>query len=472
MGRAVAWLSLAVATAAVVTFIPRDAAACGGCFAPQENPTVVTDHRMVFTIAKDQSTLYDQIRYTGSPASFGWVLPISGEVQVGVSSESVFELLDVMTQTQILAPPLNCPPPPICPNNQRGGATSSDAGSAGPGVEVTKRETVGPYDTVQLKASDPQALQTWLAQNGYPVPADVQPVIDQYVAEKFDFLALKLLPGKQVQDMRPVRVTTPGANVVLPLRMIAAGSGANVGLSLWVLGEGRYEPQNFPTFAITADELVWDWVSSASNYKELRAQKTAAGQGKAWEIESSNGLDRVVFENAIKNGYFDRTGRGTYVPPDPNAEAYLPVKDAQGNVTKTAIQVRTEDLETLFHGVSQPRVTRTRADLAKAALATDLAMAASANQSVLPTTRQITREANQPMCPVYSGCDQVGSAPRDEAAARTAANNDSLDGGGCATVVSRAKSSSPAWLALGGGFLALALVKAARRRRSQPRSPS
>jgi len=32
----------------------REASACGGCFAPTENPTVVTDHRMVMTIAKDQ----------------------------------------------------------------------------------------------------------------------------------------------------------------------------------------------------------------------------------------------------------------------------------------------------------------------------------------------------------------------------------------------------------------------------------
>lgn len=466
MSRAIAWLSLAVATAGVVTFVPRDASACGGCFAPQENPTVVTDHRMVFTIAKDQTTLYDQIRYTGSPASFGWVLPISGEVQVGVSSESVFQLLDVMTQTQIISPPRNCPPPPVCPNDGAFGGSSADAGapSAG-GVEVTKRETVGPYDTVQLKASDPGALQAWLAQNGYPIPADVQPVVNQYVAEKFDFLALKLLPGKQVQDMRPVRVTTPGANVVLPLRMIAAGSGANVGISLWVLGEGRYEPQNFPTFAITADELVWDWTSSSSNYKDLRAQKTTAGQGKAWEIESSTSTQRVTFENALRNGFFDRSGRGGFIPPDPQAEAYLPVKDAQGNVTKTPVQARTEDIETLFHGVTTPRVTRMRADLAKAALATDLNMSASANQSELPTTRQVTREANQPMCPVFRGCDQVGVAPRDQAAAQTESNNDSLSGG-CATIVSKAKDSSPAWLAIGGGFLALALVKAARRRRS------
>ncbi|MEO7595736.1 MAG: DUF2330 domain-containing protein, partial [Byssovorax sp.] len=83
----------------------REAAACGGCFAPQENPTVVTDHRMIMTIEKDQSTLYDQIKYQGDPKSFAWVLPFAGEIEVGLSSDIVFSALDQVTATQILPPP-------------------------------------------------------------------------------------------------------------------------------------------------------------------------------------------------------------------------------------------------------------------------------------------------------------------------------------------------------------------------------
>src|SRR5689334_12692461 len=63
----------AVAMAAALTStyaIEREASACGGCFTPPENPTVVTDHRMILTIAKEQSTLYDQIKYSGNPAAF------------------------------------------------------------------------------------------------------------------------------------------------------------------------------------------------------------------------------------------------------------------------------------------------------------------------------------------------------------------------------------------------------------------
>ncbi len=230
--------------------LEREASACGGCFSPPpsptENPTVVTDHRMILSISQDQSTLYDQIRYSGNPSAFAWVLPISGTVDVGLSANIVFQTLDGATTTSIVAPPQNCPAAPRC--NPRGGGSSSfgadssqaaDAGSAPPPVTITKQEQVGPYATVQLHSTDAGALEKWLSDNGFSIPADVQPVVDKYVGEHFDFLAIKLLPGKSVADMRPVRVTTKGASSVLTLRMVAAGTGATVGISLWVLGEGR-----------------------------------------------------------------------------------------------------------------------------------------------------------------------------------------------------------------------------------------
>lgn len=460
----------ALAITGTFTLLEGDANACGGCFIPTENPTVVTDHRMILSVSKDQSTLYDQIKYSGSPSSFAWVLPISGTVEVGLSSDIVFQSLDGSTQTQITPPPQNCPPPPDCGGRGFGGATASPAadGSENGGVTVTKREVVGPYETVQLKATNPGALASWLSTNGFNVPPDVQPVVDQYVNESFDFLALKLVPGKSVQDMRPVRVTTKGSNVVLPLRMVAAGTGPTVGIGLWIVGEGRYETQNFPSFFIPTSDIAWDWTQNKSNYTELRAQKTAAGGGKAWEVESSILLQRAVITNAVENGYyFNPNGGGGPVSNDPEEraqQAYLPVLDAQGSVVKTAQQVRAEDLATLFHGVpgNAARVTRLRADLAHAALNVDLVMTASADQAELSNVRQLTKELNEPLCPVYNGCETAGQAPRSEAIARNEANG----GGESFACSTSSRPSTPTWLGLGGGFLALALVKAARRRRA------
>ena len=463
-----------LAVAGALVAVESDASACGGCFTPTENPTVVTDHRMVLTVSKEQSTLYDQIRYAGSPSSFAWVLPISGTVEVGLSADIVFTAIDGITQTQINPPPLNCPPPPNCSGGSSG--SSGNASGAAPrdsenGVEVTKREVVGPYETVQLKATNANALQNWLQQNAFNVPADVKPVVDQYVAEKFDFLAIKLIPGKSVQDMRPVRVTTKGANAVLPLRMVAAGTGPVVGISLWVVAEGRYESQNFPSFTIPTEEIAWDWSQQKSNYTEIRAAKTTASNGRGWEIESSTAVPPSQITQAVQYGYFNGNGNGGRPPAqDPEAQArdaYLPVLDAQGNVTKTAVQVRDEDLTTLFFGVptATTRITRMRADLAHAALNADLVITASADQKVLSNVRQLTNEINEPLCPVYNGCDNAGTAPRSEAIAR--ADGSGKESFACATT-SRATSTSgtSSWLGLGGGFLALALVKAARRRKA------
>jgi len=462
-----------LAVTGALAAVESDASACGGCFTPTENPTVVTDHRMILSVSKEQSTLYDQIKYSGSPSSFAWVLPISGTVEVGLSADVVFTAIDGMTQTRINPPPQNCPPPPNCSGGGSSGGFSGTAPKAGTdnGVEVTKREVVGPYETVQLKATDANSLQTWLQQNAFNVPADVKPVVDQYVAEKFDFLAIKLVPGKSVQDMRPVRVTTKGANAVLPLRMVAAGTGPVVGISLWVVAEGRYESQNFPSFTIPTEEIAWDWSQQKSNYTELRAAKTTASNGRGWEVESSTVVSPSQVTQAVQYGYIGNgNGNGGGPAQDPESQArdaYLPVLDAQGNVTKTAVQVREADLTTLFFGVPSvtTRITRMRADLAHAALNADLVITASADQTVLSNVRQLTRELNEPLCPVYNGCTNAGNVPRSEAIAR--ADDGGKESFACATTSRSASSSSPStWLGLGGGFLALALVKAARRRKA------
>jgi Uncharacterized protein conserved in bacteria (DUF2330) len=239
---------IAVALASLFAAQTKDVRACGGCFhPPNQSGTVVTDHRMIFSISQVQTTLYDEIKYSGSPKDFAWVLPVHGEVTVGLSSDVVFSVLEQQTQTNIVAPTLSCPVSscPCGPGSASlgggffgGGGAGGGFGGFGGGVTVVSQQTIGPYATVQLKSTDPNALNAWLKANGYDIPADVQPIIAAYVTEGFDFLALKLAPGLGVQAMRPVRVTAPGAGLSLPLRMVAAGTGATVGITLWVIADG------------------------------------------------------------------------------------------------------------------------------------------------------------------------------------------------------------------------------------------
>jgi hypothetical protein len=448
----------------------REAAACGGCFRPPtETNTDITDERMLLSLSQTQTTLYDQIRYSGNPSSFAWVLPIHGTVDVGLSADVLFGSVDSLTATQIQAPPLNCSAPPICTrgNGRQAPTAGAAAGGGDAGqVTVTKAENVGPYATVQLHSTDAGALNAWLVQNGYDIPADVQKIVDQYVAEKFDFLAMKLLPNQGVQSMRPVRVSMPGASVSLPLRMAAIGTGATVGITIWVVSDGRYEPQNFPFFHIDDADLVWDWSTSSSNYRTLRAQNEATLGGKGWEMEASIDLsDRLIDSVILAGGQY-------YAGPYPGggyggvrsdaSQDYLPITNPDGTVAKTADQVRDEDLQVLFAGMTGPtvRVTRMRSDISHAAMTTDFVLTASQDQNELYNVRQVTQQINE-QCPIYGNdCTVVGyGSAEDEAASGP------HGGGGCSSASSTQDRGFPVGLAAIAGVLGVAVVRGRRGRR-------
>ncbi len=270
----------------------HDADACGACIPPPSENTVVTGHRMALSISPKQTVLWDQIEYSGAPESFAWVLPVKPGAIVQLSNDAWFDTLDAATNTQIFQPQIQCA------DGSSGsgfgcGSMSDSAGRAldgaegtgggnGPAVTVVSRGTVGPYLMVTLSTDTPGALNMWLTDNGFALDPSTQPVVDAYVAEKFDFIALKLIPGKDVQAMKPVRVVQAGSSPTLPLRMVAIGTGANVALTLFLIGEGRWESANFENAVAPTNLVAWDFKDSSSNYTELRQKLLAQNNGAMW----------------------------------------------------------------------------------------------------------------------------------------------------------------------------------------------
>src|SRR5499427_2104753 len=109
-----------------------DALACGACFnrpmpppppppppmpmvvappppPPPEVDTVVTGHRMAFSISTTQSVLWDQIRYSGNPSEFAWVLPVRSGARIEMSQDAWIAALEASTETVVQGPaPVNC----------------------------------------------------------------------------------------------------------------------------------------------------------------------------------------------------------------------------------------------------------------------------------------------------------------------------------------------------------------------------
>ncbi len=305
---------------------PKPAAACGGCFhgVVDTSTSFVTDHRMALSISQTQTVLWDQVKYTGAPAEFAWVLPVRDGARVELAHDEWLSALDLATQVQVASPVTPCGGGFSGSGSGGGcGAVGSDndfatsAGSSSGGnfmgngdVTVVSQSVVGPYAAVTIRSTKALAINDWLVGNGFEIPENIAPTLAAYTREKFDFLALKLRPGVDVGRMRPVRVITPGANPMLPLRMVAAGIGAKVGLELYVIAEGRYRPKNFPVVEIDPKNVAWDGAANRSNYTQLVQQAFTSGNQNAWLVEASvQELAQTSSSSTGAGGFFGSGGR-------------------------------------------------------------------------------------------------------------------------------------------------------------------
>ena len=278
--------------------LAEQAEACGGCFHLenlQGSPeSVVTGHRMVFAVSQGRTVLWDQIKYSGSPKEFAWVLPIRPGAYIEASTDAWFEVLEAVTHTTVSPPQVSC----NYPYNGYGadygfgsrgsgcgcgsedsnvaalaaGRANVDAGAAlgPPPVEVIHEGTVGSYETVTLRSRDGSALRKWLTDHGYAIPPDIDPIIDVYVSEGADFIALRLIPGAGVNAMTPVRVITPSGPAILPLRMVAAGTGPFVDIVLYVIAERRDGLADLTESKLDPKSVSYDFAINESNYASLR----------------------------------------------------------------------------------------------------------------------------------------------------------------------------------------------------------
>lgn len=379
-----------VALVAVAMAAPSDAAACGACFNPVGSPAPVTAHRMVLSISTRQTTLWDQIQYSGAPADFVWVLPVRGTPMVELADEGFFEALTIETQITMQGP---TPPNMFCPSSgtsfacgAAGGApvSASDAGSRG--VTVFSEGVVGPYETATIGAEDPMALVEWLQDHDYAVDDSMLPIIAAYGGVGANFAVLRLRPNEGIDRMQPVRITSPGLSTVLPLRMVAAGVALTVDLELFVFAESRMEVANYGNAEVDRAAIVYDWATSTFSYEEAFDDALFLGTGT---------VTNWVTEHARSVATYSLSG---YV-------AYGPDGEMRSAAADTAIAT---------DGIPTPYLTRLRTRLSPRELDRDLVLRASEGGD-LENFFSVTREVNRPE-PVRcgSGCSAAvggGSAP-------------------------------------------------------------
>lgn len=519
------FLCAAMAACALVAF-PSDADACGGCFHPvaESGVSLVTDHRMVFKLSKTETILWDQVRFSGNPEEFAWVLPVRDGARVELSRDEWIGALDLSTRTTVTGPERFC-------NGGGGSGGSFSGGGCGAsddslasrsgfaddspkdggafvgndGVQVLDQKVIGPYQAVTIRATGGgQGIDEWLIANGFAIPEEVRPTVDAYTKEQFDFIALRLRPGQGVNAMRPVRVVTQGADPTLPLRMVAAGVGAKVGLTLWVISEGRYHPQNFPDGIIDEAQLTWDGTLAKSNLADLQSAALASNGGRSWiteaairestpprpeglvlrnpelydvyrsacatrpsrivkctedELPPSDGtpddqepLDAGADASSNDGGLDGSSDASADAATDASSDASVPFDAGAKGCTKTVSGCDGfDDYDVAMRGIGSGDawITRLRADLPVSALSTDLKLEAAPSQTEVNPQHHTEKFSD----PKFDPC-----------AGRGGSSNASDDGGdGCACRTVPLKTRAGTWfLILGTAIVASRII---RRRR-------
>lgn len=358
---------------------PSEASACGGCFHPPEGaPSPVTGHRMAVAISPRETTLWDQIEYSGRPEDFVWALPVAGSATVELADNAFFEALVQQTAITLVAPP---PPRTTCADACEdgfvgfGGSDSAARLGEDGGVTVLHEGVVGPYATATISSEDPSALLDWMNENGYRVPAAMLPTIEHYVGLGMNFVVLRLRPSSNVTRMQPVRVTVPGLSTTFPLRMVAAGVEVSVELEIFVFAESRIEAANFGNAEVDRAAVSFDWASRTFDYDARYEDALFAGEGTGtnWVTEYAGAASSSI---------------GSYTSWAPD-----------GTSTTAAA-----DWAVVTRAIDAPYLTRMRTRLPVSELGVDLELQMSEGADLTQTRIQVTRELNRPAepdCPTF-----------------------------------------------------------------------
>lgn len=294
-------LSVAGALCVAALLAPTASQACGGFFC-SSTPVDQEAERIIF-VQEDAQTVRSivEIQYQGDPDSFAWVVPVPAVPELSTFYASAFNALDLATQPQFVLPP-ECQQ--FFGDASAGGAPEADDGGNEPPpgeVIVHDRKIVGPFDTATIESDDPRALIEWLRTNGFRIPEAMEPFIALYTNEQMKFVAMKLLPGEGTDAIKPISMRYTSANPAVPLRLTSIAALLEMGVKIWVLGDGRFGPQNVPSVDIADNEIRFDVWTYQSNYAQLVARKVDALRGPGFVTELATGTQDLAMQ--IRDGF-------------------------------------------------------------------------------------------------------------------------------------------------------------------------
>jgi len=221
--------------AAVMVLVPRPAAACA-CGAVISNSTAaVNAETALITWDGTHETIDMVLLLKGQAADAAWIMPVPQGTVVSLGDRAVFGKLVAATAPRVEKQYTFWPSFGV-------GDKSVVSGAQAPGgLSVTTSE-VGPFTVSTLSGTDPEAVNTWLADHGYPTKPALTATFAEYLADGWSIDAVKLTsPGGQLAgSLDPLRMTFATSAPVYPIKLSQHARDVQ-GVTLYIAAAHRME---------------------------------------------------------------------------------------------------------------------------------------------------------------------------------------------------------------------------------------
>jgi hypothetical protein len=224
-------------------------AMCGPIGREQQIVEVDGDQRVFIYHRNGMEDLVLQASIKGNGSDFGMVLPLPAVPDIRKVERAFFDDLFDMTRTRQVA----------WENEARaaGGAgkrmMADDA--ALERVEVVKKDVVGPFETVVLKAKKIDALNDWLKENQYKTSDENKALMQSYLDKEWFFVAVKVTVEGQKQQFdgraQPMGFRFPTKTIVLPTKMASIVKDGMT-FSIYVITNSRVSLPGFEQQGVTS----------------------------------------------------------------------------------------------------------------------------------------------------------------------------------------------------------------------------
>ncbi|MDC0715765.1 DUF2330 domain-containing protein [Nannocystis bainbridge] len=321
--------SVVILTALVATLAPSAPAnACGGMVFPGHEARVggMSDQELAVVFAADETVLVASARYEGvEAAEFAFVLPLaSAPADVRDGDPALFLALDELSAPRVAVFENQDESMGLCGSSDKAGGGNSLGDPMGDrgDVMVLDRGETATYEYVVIGGDTGVAIADWLADAGYPLPADYAAALEPYVAGEWSFFAAKVKPGADSGVLAPIELHLPPAQpatfeVPLAIATHSMKPGAELRLTTYFLAGGPVLPANYAAQAVDDDELV-ALSESETNYDALEAAVLASDPEGAWVIDFSNPL----YAGALGEAFDEGTWAGR-IDPETASRAWL-----------------------------------------------------------------------------------------------------------------------------------------------------